>query len=383
MSELVFLEMTLSEKKRGADMKRIMMILIVIAGCTMTGFGAAADSIMLDGVTHGDVYIREGGNMYYVHFPESGDLLAVSKDMVTPNEMRISENAAHRDALLAQWRAARKSGEAEDRASPVYTPNNPASVSSQSIANPEVPNNPSVAVGPRPLRIRGNARAEQAAQGRGAFVSDGYLPYIQLNDIAMGDALKAILRGLNLDYRVEGNFIFISSPEKLRRETFEDLETRVYELNNAYPDTLPKIVVRGGPVSANPQIGGGYGRPGGGYGQQPWGGGYGGYGGGMGMGGPGMSGVYGMYGVGQMGGWGMPMGGGFGGMGMPMGGGFGGMGMPMGGPDVTMISNISDLFSNIDDRIVGEEPARIGAYGGTPIQGGAYGGALPRAQGRW
>ena len=324
--------------------------------------------------------------MYYVHFPDSGDLLAVSKDAVGPKEVRISENAAHRDALLAQWRAARKTGEVQDRPSPVYAPNNLSPALPQPMANPAVPNNPSHGVGPRPLRIRGNASAEQAAQARGAFVSDGYLPYIQLNDIAMGDALRAILRGLNLDYRVEGNFIFITSPEKLRQETFEDLETRVYELNNAYPDTLPKIVVRGGPASANPQFGGGYGgygRPAGGYGQQPWGGGYGGYGGGMGMGGRGMSGAYGMYGAGQMGGMGMPMGGGFGGMGMPMGGGFGGMGMPMGGPDVTMISNISDLFSNIDDRMVGEEPARIGAYGGTPVRGGAYNGALPRAQGRW
>ncbi len=104
--------------------------------------------------------------------------------------------------------------------------------------------------------------------------------------------------------------------------------------------------------------GGGMGGYGGGMGGGMMGGGYGGgMGGGM-MGG-GMGGYGGGMGGGMMGGMG-GMGGYGGGMGGMGGGMMGGMG---GGRDVTSISNISDLFSSINDAMVGEIPATTGSLG--------------------
>lgn len=325
-------------------MKKSMPLVMIALLASIAG----ADTITVDGVVHEDVYIREGGNMYYVHFPATGTVTAVSKNAVEPSGLQLSNDAAHRETLLAKWRAARSAENGESPKPMLSHQANPAPNVLPRQASRFGANTASPAAGLTTLRLQGNASAERPAMGRGAGVgvSDGYVSYIKLNDIALGDALRAMLRGMNLDYEVRGNLVYITSPERLRKETFEALETRVYELNNAYPDTLPKIVVRSGPVTAHQQYGG-YGGGVSGYGS---GGAYqsgAGYGGGFQQGG---------------GGYGMPMGMGMG-QGMPMGGGFGGVGIAGGAPDVTAITNISDLFSNIDDRLVGEAPARIGGYG--------------------
>ena len=181
--------------------------------------------------------------------------------------------------------------------------------------------------------------------------SSGIIPYINMKNVSLGEALKAILRPLGLDYAIQPGFLWISKPEIIRRETFEKLETRYYELRNAGSETLYKLVLRN-------RFGGVGGRMGG-------------------MMGGGMMGGMGGYGGGMMGG----MGGYGGGM-------MGGMG---GGLDVTAISNISDLFSTISDTLVGEMPATIGTLGlratGTGAMGGAttgygggYGGGYGAAQ---
>jgi len=157
---------------------------------------------------------------------------------------------------------------------------------------------------------------------------------IYLNQITLQDALKAMLSQMGLSYKVQPEFIWVSRPDILRRESFEPLETRYYLLQNAGGESLPKVAMmtRGG-------MGGGMGMGGmgmGGMGMGGMGGGmYGGmgggmYGGGMGMGGMGMGGMGGgMYG----GGGGMYGGGGgmYGGGGGMYGGGMGGMGGMRGG----------------------------------------------------
>ena len=160
------------------------------------------------------------------------------------------------------------------------------------------------------------------------------MPYLRLRDVPLGTALDVALRPLGLDYVDAGGFLFISTPERLARESFERVETRTYTIS--LDDTLPKIVLRNPAVTS-----GGGGSSGGFSGGQ---GGFGGGGNGGGVGG-GQGG-----GVGQ---------GGFGGGGN--GGGFGGgQGAGFQNQDVTAISNISNLFTTIDDRLVGEAPAQIG-----------------------
>ncbi|NUM56430.1 MAG: tetratricopeptide repeat protein, partial [Candidatus Hydrogenedentes bacterium] len=101
----------------------------------------------------------------------------------------------------------------------------------------------------------------------GEQATDGYVPYVKLEDVPLRDALKALLRPLNLSYSIQPSFLWISTAEKIRTETFEDLETRIYELRNAGAETLFKIVVQnpGGGLQGGGGFGGG-GLGGGGFG---------------------------------------------------------------------------------------------------------------------
>jgi hypothetical protein len=293
---------------------------------------AAADSITVAGKTYPNVYIREGGSLYYVQMPEDGTVLVVPKAQAAASAVSLSNDIAERERLLARWKEAnaRLNGRVAES---VKAP----SASKTVISDPSTNQRSESPV----LRLKGQAGSTQSPSNTPG-ATDGVLPHIKLNDVKLADALKVILRQLNLDYTVQGNVIYISTPERLRKETWEQLETRVYHLNNA-GDTMPKIVVRSSGLS---QTMGGVGGAGGYAGGAAYGGtGYGGYGGVSAnqYGGSTMSGGYGgnSYGGGMM-----P--GGYGGA----GGGY--------GRDVTQISNISDLFSRIDDRMVGETPAQIG-----------------------
>ncbi|HOC68101.1 MAG TPA: hypothetical protein PKO23_04785, partial [Candidatus Hydrogenedentes bacterium] len=112
--------------------------------------------------------------------------------------------------------------------------------------------------------------------------TDGRVPYINLKNVSLAEGLQALLRPLGLDYSVQPGFIWITRPSIIRKESFEKLETRYYELRNAGSETLFKIVLRNtfGGVS-----GGGYGGMGGG--MMGGMGGRGGCGGGVGGGGGG------------------------------------------------------------------------------------------------
>jgi type II secretory pathway component GspD/PulD (secretin) len=232
----------------------------------------------------------------------------------------------------------------------------------------------------------------------GSFITDGIVPYINLKNVSLGDALSALLRTINLDYAVEQNFIWISTPRRIREESFEKLETRFYELRNAGQTTLFKIVLRnpfGGSGGSN--IGGGGGNFGGGGfgggsnfgggggsfgGGGNFGGGGGGFGGG-GLGGGSFGGGSGGFGGGGGnfgGGGGNFGGGGFGGGGGNFGGGGGFGGRGGGSNDVTQLSNISNLFSTINDLQVGEPPANPGLLGIRDTGTGAGAATAPGGQ---
>ena len=178
---------------------------------------------------------------------------------------------------------------------------------------------PATAYGPYGTTTTGLVQEEDET------VTDGIVPYINLRDVTLRDALNALLRSLNLTFDVQENFIWISTPEKIRTESFEELETRYYELINAGAENLdidPPPYYGGGGYGG--YGGGGYGggggrRGGGGYG----GGGYG--GGSRRSGGRGGAGQY------RGGGGGRRGGGGRGGYGGGRGGGYGGGGYGGGG----------------------------------------------------
>jgi len=99
-----------------------------------------------------------------------------------------------------------------------------------------------------PTTPRTTARGGVTGTGTGIvddIVTDGVVSSIKLTNVPLRQALKALLRPLNLDYEVQESFIWISTPERIRHETFEELETRYYELKNAGAETMFKLVQTG------------------------------------------------------------------------------------------------------------------------------------------
>ena len=301
-----------------------------------------ADSIKVDGKAFENVLIRESASMYYVQIPSEGSVFSVPKSEIREEEVSISGDAAQRDALREEW--TRKHNQARNI------------VTADASTEPRVAS--ATAAGGQARTESARTRVVSASRSdnaSGGAEADDYISRIKLKDVPLGTALKAILRTKNLDYEVEDGYIWISTPEKLRRESFETPETRMYGLRSPGADTLPKIVVRN-PGAAQVGYGGqGYGSgqgysSGQGYGQ--------GYGYNQGVGSAGYGGTGGYRGAG-----GMPFqqtAGGMGYGGMYGGQGMAGMPMPMTGPH---FSNIAELFSTIDDRLVGETPAIIGISG--------------------
>jgi len=274
-------------------------IIAICALCLVAG-SASADSIVVEGVRHENVLIRESSRLYYVQDIATGKVWNVERSRVAAGDVQKEDDPDRREALQAEW--ARASGEKRPAINYIQAP------------------------------------AEVAASGErelgDATRSDGKVPLLKLKGVPVSTALDAVLRPLNLDYQVQEGYIFISTPEILARESLEPIETRTYSgIGDAY-ETLPKIVLR----SPAGVTGGGF---------------TGGFGGGQGAGGGQR---------GNIGGFGGNAGGGFAGGGFGGGGGQGGFGGQGGGNarDVTQLSNISELFTNIDDTLVGEAPAQIG-----------------------
>lgn len=303
-----------------------------------------ADEITVDGVRLSDVFIRSTDAMYYIQTPEDGKVISVDREKVAPDSVRITENEAEREALLAAWKA----NNPRHREALAHEARVQAVIAKAASSESQVREAPT-------LQLRGDGTSAEIR----AMRSDGYVPYINLKDVPLGSALDALLRPMGLDYRIQGDIVYVSSPAILRREAFEPVQTRYYNYNGN--DTMHKIVLRNPfSVTGSAQTFGGGGFGGGGFGGGGGlgGGGFGGGGlGGGGFGGGGLGG--GGFGGGGLGGGGFGGGGGggFGGGGGGFGGGGGGGG---GGSDVTAVSNISQLFTNIDDRLVGESPAAIG-----------------------
>jgi type II secretory pathway component GspD/PulD (secretin) len=108
---------------------------------------------------------------------------------------------------------------------------------------------------PTPGQPAQQAQPTQAQQ----YVTDGIVDYIGLKKVSLRDALTALLRGLNLDYSIEKNFIWISTPERIRQETFQSVETRYYDLLITAAETLYKLETNLGGGSVGDVGGGGTG----------------------------------------------------------------------------------------------------------------------------
>lgn len=65
------------------------------------------------------------------------------------------------------------------------------------------------------------------------YATDGVVQTLKLNAVPLRDALRSLLTPLGLDYSMQPGFIWISTPKRVRHESFETLETRKYPLREA------------------------------------------------------------------------------------------------------------------------------------------------------
>lgn len=72
---------------------------------------------------------------------------------------------------------------------------------------------------------------------------------IFVNELPLESALKGMLRQHNLDFSVERDFLYVSTPDVLRASSFEQLEVRYYRLRDTARLALPKLGTQGSQAS--------------------------------------------------------------------------------------------------------------------------------------
>ncbi|MCF6285540.1 MAG: STN domain-containing protein [Candidatus Hydrogenedentes bacterium] len=323
-------------------------VVVLLLGLA-TAPATLADEITIDGVHYRDAYVRATELTYFVQTPADGKVISALRSTVDETSVHLTADPEVRGALLARWKENSPRHQQKMKVQKQITAIKARAVSSERESVPAIPT----------LALQGVAA--RSTHEEAGLRSDGYVPYIKLKDVPLAAALDGILRPMGLDYKIHGDIVYISTPKLLNREAWGPIQTRYYRA--PMNETLAKIILRAPGQTGSGSFGGqrgsggqgGFG--GGGFGGQGGGRQSGGFGGGGGFGGArGGGGQGGFGGGGQGGGFGGQGGGGQGGF----GGGGGGRGGGFGGGDVTAIGNISQLFSTIDDRTVGEAPATIG-----------------------
>lgn len=69
-------------------------------------------------------------------------------------------------------------------------------------------------------RVVTSAPGGRPSPDTSAVVTTGMVPYLKLNNVSLHQALLALLRPLNLAYRLEKDFVWVSSPDLLASESF-------------------------------------------------------------------------------------------------------------------------------------------------------------------
>ena len=221
---------------------------------------AQGDTIVLDGELHEGVLVRESSSMYYVQFPEDGTVRSVLRTKVDPGDVSRAESDAERALLRTKWRASRNASRQSRDPAPISQGPGLSTMTDQRAPVPLMQVTTAASRDPGRSLLGSASPIAQAPITPGPFrgppaplggeiVTDGMVDYINLKNVTLREALKAVLHPLNLDFSVQPGAIWISTPEKIRTESFEDLGTRHYSLKTAGAETLFKIVVSnpGGP----------------------------------------------------------------------------------------------------------------------------------------
>ena len=226
-------------KTREPSLSTFLVAVILASPCM-------ADAIRVNGTDYQDVVIRESEHRYYIQLPDTGTAFTIAKESIPPEDVRIAIDPERRDRRHAKW--------LEKNAERRGTPRETAQATSPRVrtAPPELGVSAKPPVDPAPIASVGahGSPEERATRPEGTYVTDGHVSHIRLEDVPLHTALTAALRPLHLDYRVEGNLIWVSTPERLRSEPGATMDTRLYRPQSPLgADVLPKVIVSnsGGP----------------------------------------------------------------------------------------------------------------------------------------
>ena len=89
------------------------------------GFGAASDSIKVNGHAYQDVIVREGNINYYIQIPADGATVSVLKSDVSPGDVVITSDKDARQALLDKWTEQSQLRREREKAKPAAERNPP------------------------------------------------------------------------------------------------------------------------------------------------------------------------------------------------------------------------------------------------------------------
>lgn len=232
--------------------------MVAFVALLCVSFTARSDAVRIDGEWREEVYVVTGERMHYVLVPEDGSVLNVRPGELGEHDLRLLPDGPAREALHDAWKRARAEADSEtEQNTPSRMTSNGDETPQTAVdtdspptlvlrgnppsANPASPPPPSAAPSTAPPRAPSEPpRVVVDPSGRGT----GMVRHVRLKNIPLGEALKVILRPLGLDYVNTGSYLFISTPERLRREPLERLETRTYETKAGLGGSLPKIVVQ-------------------------------------------------------------------------------------------------------------------------------------------
>jgi len=316
------------------------MCAVVCAAASLIAWGAAADAIALDDITHHNVIVSETASLYYVQFPENGTVISVLKDEVSPDSVSISPDDTERANLKRLWRenhdARRKdllSASDPSAVTPLKKTQASTSVSAEKSTAHTRSSETQSSVTPREQGFTANTKA---ARSRSSAYNNPYVSSYGSNQAGTGSGNR---RGNQYgggqygpgQYGEEG---YGGGYGGGRAQHFGNISELFSTIDDRLVGETPaQIGIRGAYTPYGAQYGGGQ------YGSQQYGRQY-----------NGGRSVGGQFGGGQYSG-------GYGG-GQYSGGQHGRGGN--GGGRAGHFGNISELFSTIDDRLVGETPAIIG-----------------------
>lgn len=84
-------------------LRRVSMALFYVICMALWDRTGAGDTIVVDGKTYTNVYVRVSPTRYYILLPKEGRVISVSKHRIAPADIQINKDRGMRSRLLKEW----------------------------------------------------------------------------------------------------------------------------------------------------------------------------------------------------------------------------------------------------------------------------------------